>query len=279
MSSSYGIVLDSTTTSRGTTCAGRILSATARISAVAQHRQRATKPAPPWPEPPSWPLRSPSSPPSPRSLVGVVVPGPAPLPGPVAPARPWPSSHRRALRPREPQLRPAAGRRSPQGRPQGRPRGGSRPSGRPPRRPPASSSRPPPRRPGPPTSPSEKAQPDVDHRGAQPLERRPTGPRRRSALVDGGPPGARTGRREAEGRTEIVMDEKARWVTAWLPDEKKPVTGIGGSCANGTSMPGRASTASITAVHRAWSVPGCRDHLPTARSATTASTARVVRST
>ena len=56
--------------------------------------------------------------------------------------------------------------------------------------------------------------------------------------------------REAQGRTEIVMDGNARWVTSGYLDDEKPLAGIAGSCTNGTSVPSGVDP-DITAVHRA----------------------------
>jgi len=55
--------------------------------------------------------------------------------------------------------------------------------------------------------------------------------------------------RKMWGRVEVVLDGKARWVTAgYLTDEKPPT--LGGECTNGTSVASGVSS-SIVAVHRA----------------------------
>jgi hypothetical protein len=82
-----------------------------------------------------------------------------------------------------------------------------------------------------------------------------TTPQRSARLlgtVDSGRKVLVTGRR-AEGRTEIVRDGKARWVTAdYLSDEKPEpgVAGIGGSCTNGSSVPSGVSP-NVVKVHQA----------------------------
>lgn len=55
-----------------------------------------------------------------------------------------------------------------------------------------------------------------------------------------------TGRKQ-DGRTEIVLDGKARWVTAGYLSEEEP---IGGDCTNGTSVPSGVSP-NIVKVHDA----------------------------
>ena len=59
--------------------------------------------------------------------------------------------------------------------------------------------------------------------------------------------------RRANGRAEIVLDGKARWVTAeYLSDEKPEpgVAGLGGSCTNGSSVASGVSP-NIVKVHQA----------------------------
>jgi len=56
--------------------------------------------------------------------------------------------------------------------------------------------------------------------------------------------------REREGRVEVVVKEKSRWVTAGYLTDEKPAAGIAGSCTNGTSVPSGVS-ASVAKVHRA----------------------------
>ncbi len=57
-----------------------------------------------------------------------------------------------------------------------------------------------------------------------------------------------TGRRD-NGRAEIVLDKKARWVTAEYLSKEKPF-GLGQPCTNGTSVPGGVS-GNIQKVHAA----------------------------
>jgi hypothetical protein len=57
-----------------------------------------------------------------------------------------------------------------------------------------------------------------------------------------------TGRRD-KGRAEIVLDNKARWVTQGYLSEEKPF-GLGQPCTNGTSVPSGVS-ANIVKVHSA----------------------------
>lgn len=57
-----------------------------------------------------------------------------------------------------------------------------------------------------------------------------------------------TGRTYGE-RAEIVLEGKSRWVTAGYFSDEKPPT-LGGSCTNGTSVPGNVS-ANIKKVHQA----------------------------
>ncbi len=57
--------------------------------------------------------------------------------------------------------------------------------------------------------------------------------------------------RAAAGRLEIVLDGKARWVTAGYLSEDKPEAGpaaLGGACTNGSSVSGQAN---VLAVHQA----------------------------
>ncbi|MDT0203299.1 hypothetical protein [Nocardioides sp. AE5] len=59
--------------------------------------------------------------------------------------------------------------------------------------------------------------------------------------------------RERSGRTEVVVSGKSRWVTSgYLSDEEPSSTpaGTGGTCSNGTSVPGGVS-ANIKKVHQA----------------------------
>jgi len=56
--------------------------------------------------------------------------------------------------------------------------------------------------------------------------------------------------RTRDGRVEVVVDGKSRWVTAGYLTDEKPAAGVGGSCTNGTSVPSGVS-ASIAKVHRA----------------------------
>ncbi|KQY61798.1 MULTISPECIES: hypothetical protein [unclassified Nocardioides] len=56
--------------------------------------------------------------------------------------------------------------------------------------------------------------------------------------------------REQNGRTEIVVGGRSRWVTADYLDDEKPVEGIGGECTNGTSVPSGVSP-NIVKVHAA----------------------------
>ena len=56
--------------------------------------------------------------------------------------------------------------------------------------------------------------------------------------------------REAGDRVEVVVDGKARWVTAGYLSDEKPVEGIGGDCTNGTSVPSGVSP-NIVKVHQA----------------------------
>lgn len=67
--------------------------------------------------------------------------------------------------------------------------------------------------------------------------------------IDSGKKVLITGRSTKE-RVEIVVDGKARWVTAGYLSEEKPVAGIGGDCTNGSSVPSGVS-ANIRAVHQA----------------------------
>ncbi|GGD29929.1 SH3 domain-containing protein [Nocardioides daphniae] len=69
-------------------------------------------------------------------------------------------------------------------------------------------------------------------------------------LLDAGKKVLVTGRK-AEGREELVVQGKSRWVTAGYLDAEKPtVAAIGGECTNGTSVPSGVS-ASIKKVHQA----------------------------
>ncbi len=58
-----------------------------------------------------------------------------------------------------------------------------------------------------------------------------------------------TGRR-SDGRSEIVVNGRARWVTSGYFAEEKPVVGIGGACTNGTSVESGVSP-NIVKVHQA----------------------------
>jgi len=70
--------------------------------------------------------------------------------------------------------------------------------------------------------------------------------------IDAGKKVLVTGRR-ANGRAEIVLKDKARWVTAEYLSAKKPVAevaGLGGACTNGTSVPSSVSP-NVQKVHEA----------------------------
>ncbi|GAB6986358.1 SH3 domain-containing protein [Nocardioides pyridinolyticus] len=56
--------------------------------------------------------------------------------------------------------------------------------------------------------------------------------------------------REAADRVEIVLDGRARWVTAGYLSDEKPVAGIGGDCTNGTSVSSGVSP-NVVKVHQA----------------------------
>src|SRR5690606_18150166 len=58
--------------------------------------------------------------------------------------------------------------------------------------------------------------------------------------------------READGRLEVVVDAKSRWVTPGYPAAKKPAAApaVGGTCSNGTSVPPNLEP-DVVAVHRA----------------------------
>lgn len=58
--------------------------------------------------------------------------------------------------------------------------------------------------------------------------------------------------READGRLELVLDGKSRWVTPGYLADKKPasIPGVGGTCSNGTSVPSNLNS-NVIAVHRA----------------------------
>ncbi|MFZ2502362.1 MAG: hypothetical protein WAW88_06810 [Nocardioides sp.] len=58
-----------------------------------------------------------------------------------------------------------------------------------------------------------------------------------------------TGRVEAE-RAEIVVQGKARWVSAEYLSESEPLPGLGGNCSNGTSVAGGVSS-NVVRVHQA----------------------------
>lgn len=58
-----------------------------------------------------------------------------------------------------------------------------------------------------------------------------------------------TGRSDGP-RAEVVIDGKPFWVASEFLSEDEPIPGIGGSCTNGTSVPGGVS-ANIVKVHRA----------------------------
>jgi len=72
-------------------------------------------------------------------------------------------------------------------------------------------------------------------------------------VLDGGEQVLVTGRAEL-GRVEIVLDARARWVTAGYLSDEKPEepeerpSGVGGACTNGTSVSGGAN---VLAVHQA----------------------------
>lgn len=69
-------------------------------------------------------------------------------------------------------------------------------------------------------------------------------------LLDAGKKVLVTGR-EADGREELVLDGKSRWVSAGYLSDEKPVTNsIDGDCTNGTSVPSDVDP-SIIKVHRA----------------------------
>ncbi|MBE7323711.1 SH3 domain-containing protein [Nocardioides sp. Y6] len=69
-------------------------------------------------------------------------------------------------------------------------------------------------------------------------------------LLDAGKKVLVTGR-EADGREELVVNGKSRWVTAGYLSADKPVaTTINGDCTNGTSVPSNVDP-SIIKVHRA----------------------------
>lgn len=68
-------------------------------------------------------------------------------------------------------------------------------------------------------------------------------------LIDEGKKVLVTGRQE-NGRLEIVLKGKSRWVTADYLDDEKPIAGVGGSCTNGTSVASGVS-ANIVKVHQA----------------------------
>lgn len=74
----------------------------------------------------------------------------------------------------------------------------------------------------------------------------------RLGLVDAGDKVLVTGRK-ADGRVEVVLDGKSRWVTAGYLSDEKPVgaatPGTGGTCTNGTSVAGGVS-GNIVNVHR-----------------------------
>ena len=57
--------------------------------------------------------------------------------------------------------------------------------------------------------------------------------------------------READGRTEVVLDGRSRWVTSGYFTDEEPVQGLSTSpCANGSTVPSGVNP-NITAVHRA----------------------------
>lgn len=58
--------------------------------------------------------------------------------------------------------------------------------------------------------------------------------------------------READGRVEVALNGKSRWVTPGYLAAKKPAAtpALGGACSNGTSVPSGVS-ANVVAVHRA----------------------------
>ena len=56
--------------------------------------------------------------------------------------------------------------------------------------------------------------------------------------------------RTADGRVEIVVNGKSRWVTAGYLSEDKPVEGIGGECTNGTTVAPGVSP-NVVKVHEA----------------------------
>ena len=77
------------------------------------------------------------------------------------------------------------------------------------------------------------------------------GKARKIGLLDSGKKVLVTGRR-AHGRAEVVLEGKARWVTAdYLSAEKpEPQPTLGGTCTNGSSVPSGVSP-NVVAVHRA----------------------------
>jgi hypothetical protein len=75
----------------------------------------------------------------------------------------------------------------------------------------------------------------------------PTEEAEKLGLLDAGKRVLVTGR-EQGGRTEVVIEGQARWVTGGYLSEDQPTPGIGGACTNGTSVSGGAN---VVDVHRA----------------------------